>query len=343
MLFENLRRTFVLRKVIYLAAALCVIMTVLGGVSSAAGPEYTVRVGSIVSETHPDILAMKDVFVPRVEGESGGRIKVELYPNAQLGGDREMTEAVQLGTLHMAIPASSAMAGFDKRIQVLDLPYLFTSRETAFEALDGELGRKIDEYLLEKGFRNLGYQENGMRHVTNNKKPVRTPEDLRGVKIRTMENPMHIAYFKELGANPTPMSWGELYTALQQGVVDAEENPYAIIADGKFNEVQKYVSETGHVFSVTLLVANKKFIDDLPEDLRAIIVNAAKDCAVAQRKMIADMESGFKEEMISSGMEANELSASDKKPFVDATAAVYSQFEGELGKEIMDLARKAQK
>ena len=311
--------------------------------SAAFAAEFTIRVGSIVSETHADMITMRDVFKPMVEKESGGRIAVELYPNAQLGGDREMTEAVQLGTLHIAIPASSAMAGFDKRIQVLDLPYLFTSRETAFEALDGELGQKLNEYLSGRGFYNLGYQENGMRHVTNNRGPITKPEDLKGMKIRTMENPMHIAYFRELGANPTPMSWGELYTALQQGVVDAQENPYAMISDGKFNEVQKYVSETGHVFSVTLLVSNKKFIESLPEDLRELVIKAGHEFAVAQRKLIAGMEADFKAELVKSGMQANELTAADKKPFVDATAKVYAQFESALGKEIMDLARKYQK
>lgn len=311
--------------------------------SAAFAAEFTIRVGSIVSDTHADMITMRDVFKPMVEKESGGRIAVELYPNAQLGGDREMTEAVQLGTLHIAIPASSAMAGFDKRIQVLDLPYLFTSRETAFEALDGELGQKLNEYLMGRGFYNLGYQENGMRHATNNKGPITKPEDLKGMKIRTMENPMHIAYFRELGANPTPMSWGELYTALQQGVVDAQENPYAMISDGKFNEVQKYVSETGHVFSVTLLVSNKKFIESLPADLREIVIKAGHEFAVSQRKLIAGMEADYKAELVKSGMQANELTAADKKPFVDATAKVYAQFESALGKEIMDLARKYQK
>ncbi|MDR1730911.1 MAG: TRAP transporter substrate-binding protein [Synergistaceae bacterium] len=310
---------------------------------AAFAADYTIRVGSINSEAHPDLVAMQEVFVPRVEKESGGKIKVELYPNGQLGGDREMSESVQLGTLQIAIPASSPLAGFDKRIQVLDLPYLFTSREAAFKALDGELGNKLNEYIAEKGLLNLGYQENGMRHVTNNKGPVKSPADLKGLKIRTMENPMHLAYFKELGANPTPMAWGELYTALQQGVVDAQENPYAMIVEGKFNEVQKYASETGHVFSVTLLLTNKKFIEGLPADLREIVVKAAKDTAIKQRELIAAEESSYKEQLEKAGMQTNELSAAEKKLFVEAAQKVYAQFEGELGKEIMDLVRNSQK
>jgi tripartite ATP-independent transporter DctP family solute receptor len=326
---------------ICLAAA--VFATSVSPAPASAAPEYTIKVGSIVSETHADMLSMKKVFVPEIEKGSKGRIKVELYPNAQLGGDRELCEGVQMGTIQMALPASSALAGFDKRIQVLDLPYLFTSRKTAFEALDGVLGKKLNEYVLAKGFVNLGYAENGFRHVTNSKRPIKTPADLKGIKIRTMENPMHIAYFKELGANPTPMSWGELYTALQQGTVDAQENPYAMISDGKFYEVQKYVSETGHVFSVTMLIANKKFMDKLPPDLRKIVEKAGRDFVLEQRRAIAEMEKDYKAEVIKAGMKVNELSAADKKPFVDATAKIYKQFEKDLGKEIMDIARKVQK
>lgn len=326
-------------KKLLIAVLFCMIITS----TAFAAPEYVIKVGSIVSDTHADMLAMKKVFKPQVEKLSKGKIKVELYPNAQLGGDRELCEGVQLGTIQMALPATSALAGFDKRVQVLDLPYLFTSRKTAFEALDGMLGKKLNEYLYAKGFIVLGYQENGMRHVTNSKRPIKTPADLKGIKIRTMENPMHIAYFKALGANPTPMSWGELYTALQQGTVDAEENPYAMIVDGKFYEVQKYVSETGHVFSVTALIVNKKFMEKLPKDLQVIIRNAAHDYALEQRKTIAGMEDGFKKLVIKDGMKVNELTVAQKKPFVDATKNVYKQFEPELGKEIMDIARKVQK
>ena len=323
--------------------AIAVSFMVMNAGAAFAAPEYVIKVGSIVSETHADMLAMNKVFKPQVEKLSNGRIKVELYPNAQLGGDRELCEGVQMGTIQMVVSSTSALAGFDKRIQVLDLPYLFTTRKAAFDAVDGELGKKLNSYLEKKGFLVLGYQENGMRHVTNSKRPIKSPADLKGLKIRTMENPMHIAFFKELGANPTPMSWGELYTALQQGTVDAEENPYAMIVDGKFYEVQKYVSETGHVFSVTMLIANKKFMDKLPADLRGIIVKASHDFAAEQRKTIAGMENGFKNECIKAGMQANELTPEQKKPFVDATKKVYSQFEKDLGKEIMDIAKKVQK
>ena len=322
--------------------AIIMFLAVMAASSAFAAPEYTIKIGYIGSDTHPTMKAMKD-FAKEVEAGSKGKIKVELYPNAQLGGDRELTEAVQMGTIQMAIPSTSALAGFDKRIQVLDLPYLFTTRKAAFDAVDGELGKKLNSYLEKKGFMILGYQENGFRHVTNSKKPIKTPADLKGLKIRTMENPMHLAFFKELGANPTPMSWGELYTALQQGTVDAQENPYAMIDDGKFYEVQKYVSETGHVFSYEVLIANKKFMEKLPEGLRKLVISAAKKATAEQRKLMEKEEGTFKAKVIKAGMKANSLTAAEKKPFVEATKKVYSMFDKDLGKEIMDIARKVQK
>jgi len=327
-----------------LLSSIIIIATAAVFASSAiAAPKYTIKIGSIDSDSHPTIQSIKQEFVGPVQKLSKGRIKVELYANSQLGGDRELSEGVQLGTIQMAIPATSPLAGFDKRVQVLDLPYLFSSRKAAFEGIDGALGKTINKYLASKGFQVLGYQENGMRHVTNSKRPIKTPADMKGIKLRTMENPMHIAYFKQLGANPTPMSWGELYTALQQGTVDGEENPYAMIVDGKFYEVQKYVSETGHLFSFEIIIANKKFMDKLPADLRKIVETCAKNAAMKQRKMMAASEAKFKAQCIKAGMKVNTLTPAQKKPFIAATAPVYKQFEKVLGKDVMSVARKVQK
>ena len=309
----------------------------------AFGAEYTFKVGSIVSETHPDMLVMKSTFIPYIEEKSNGRMKVELYPNAQLGGDRELAESVQMGTLQMCLPATSAMAGFEKRFQVLDLPFLFTSRETAFEALDGELGQTLNAFLAPKGFVSMGYCENGFRHITNNRKAVKVPTDLKGLKLRTMENPMHISFFKKLGANPTPMSFGELYTALQQGTVDGQENPATLIYETKFFEVQKYLSTTGHVFSAIMLLGSKNYMDKLPEDLRAIVVEACRAFVEEHRRAMPVSERENMRRLQESGMEINELTPEEKKAFVEATAETYGEFEPALGREIMELARQAQK
>jgi len=316
------------RKLLAVFTVMAVVAVMAG--AAFAAPEYTIKVAYIGSDSHPTMRAMKEYFVKPIEEGSQGRIKVELYPNAQLGGDREISEGVQMGTIQMAIPASAPLAGFDKRVQVLELPYLFTTKQAAFEAADGILGEKLNSYLAAKGMLILGFQENGFRHVTNNRGPVKTPADLKGIKIRTMENPIHLAFFKAVGANPTPMSWGELYTALQQGTVDAQENPYAMIVDGKFYEVQKYVSETGHVFSFEVLIANKKFMDNLPADLNALVVKSAREATLKQREYMDEEEAAFKDEVLKAGMIANSLTPEEKQPFVDAAEKVYPMFDSGL-------------
>jgi tripartite ATP-independent transporter DctP family solute receptor len=315
-------------------AALC------AGSALAADPQYVMKVGYIVPETQSDHIIMRDVFKKDVEAKSGGRIKVELYPNAQLGGDRELTESVQLGTIQMAIPATSALAGFDKRFQVFDLPFLFKSKQAAYKALDGELGRKLDALLPAMGMVNLGYGENGFRHITNNRGPITKPADLKGLKIRTMENPMHIAFFKLLGANPTPMNFGELYTALQQKTVDAEENPIALVYTSKFYEVQKFYSLTGHVYSATMLVTNKKFLDKLPADLRKIVTDAARRYVVEQRKLSDKQEGEFLGLLKKAGMKVNEVTPAEKAAFVKATLPVYDSFKDVLGADLIETAKK---
>lgn len=310
---------------------------------SASAADYTIKVGTIQPESHPDCVLMREVFQKYVEENSGGRIKVELYPNAQMGGDREMAEAVQLGILQMALPVTSITASFEKSFNVVELPYLFTTRESAFEALDGELGKELDKRLLKTGMMNLGYFENGFRHITNNKRPIYSPDDLKGLKIRTMEVPPHIAFFKELGANPTPMSFGELYTALQQGTVDGQENPIVLIHDSRFYEVQKYCSLTGHVFSVVHILTNKSFIDNLPADLQEVVKEGARSFVARHREVMPQEEEELIVELQNKGMKINDLTPEQKKPFVEAAHAIYEQFKGEIGEDIIALAEKVAK
>ncbi len=328
-------------KRMYGIAALAAVLTVVLTGAAFAAPEYVIKVGYILPENQSDHIIMRDVFKKDIEEKSGGKISVELYPNAQLGGDRELIESVQLGTVQVAIPATSALAGFDKRFQVFDLPFLFKSKETAFKALDGELGHKVDELLKPLGMRNLGYGENGYRHITNSRGPVHKPEDLKGIKLRTMENPLHLAFFKMLGANPTPMSFGELYTALQQGTVDGQENPVVLVYTSKFYEVQKFYSLTGHVYSATMLVANDDFFASMPEDLWKIVEDAGKRYVVEQRALAEVQEQEFLEELKKTGLQINELTPEEKQLFIDATLPAYDQFKDIIGAELVELAKKA--
>jgi len=309
----------------------------------AFAAQYTIKIGTIQPDSHPDCVLMREVFKSYVEKNSGGRIKVELYPNAQMGGDREMAEAVQVGILQMALPVTSITANFEKSFNVVELPYLFTTRESAFKALDGELGKELDNRLLRTGMMNLGYFENGFRHITNNKRPIYSPSDLKGMKIRTMEVPPHIAFFKKLGANPTPMSFGELYTALQQGTVDGQENPIVLIHDSRFYEVQKYCSLTGHVFSVVHILTNKSFMDSLPADLQQVVKEGARRFISKHREVMPQEEQKLIVELRNKGMQINDLTPEQKKPFVEAAHSIYDQFKGEIGEDIISLAEKSVK
>lgn len=302
---------------------------------------YKIRLSHVLPESHATHIALRDAFKKYVEEKSEGRITVELYPNAQLGGDRQAIESVQLGTHEMTCPAAAPLSGFEPKFQVFDLPFLFKSREAAYKALDGELGNKLNEMLVGSGLKNLAYPQNGFRHVSNNRGPIEKPEDLKGLKIRTMENPVHMATFKALGANPTPISFGELYTALQQGTVDAQENPPAIVATSKFYEVQKYYSLTGHVYAAACLLINEDFFASLPEDLQKIVEEGALNFKDEQRRLLNEQDAELLAKLEEEGMEINELTPEQKEKFIEATKSVYDEFKDVIGEDLIELARKA--
>lgn len=322
--------------------AIGLILSLVLGLAATAGfaEEYVLKIGSITNETHPYYVTFQKVFVPYIEEASGGRIKVEFYFNAQLGGDREMVEMCQFGALGMDCATPSTLSGFDKRFQVLGLPYLFPDKPTAFRALDGELGQTLNSYLPAINLYNLGYFENGFRHVTNNRKPIYSLEDMKGLKIRTQENPMHIAFFRAVNANPTPINWGELYTALQQKIVDAQENPLVLIYEAKFYEVQKYVSLTGHVYEPTMLVTSKSWFDSLPEDLQKVVKEASRRFCEAERKLIHEEEQKARARLEEHGMVVNDLTPEQIAVFVGKARKLYDDSRSLLGDEIVDLAIK---
>jgi C4-dicarboxylate-binding protein DctP len=302
---------------------------------------YTIKLAYVVAETQSSHIVARDVFKPYVEEKSNGRLKVELYPNGQLGGDRQAIEAVQLGTIEMTIPAAAVLSGFEPKFQVLDLPYLFKTKEAAYKALDGELGQILSDLLIPLGMRNLALPENGYRHTSNNRGPITKPEDLKGLKIRTMENPVHMATFRALGANPTPISFGELYTALQQKTVDAQENPIPLVYTSKFQEVQKYYTLDGHVYAATAFLVNNDFFNSLPEDLQQIIIEGAQLYKDEQRKLSTQQDEEMLKELEKEGMIINELTPEQKQAFIDATLTVYDEFEDILGADMIELAKKA--
>jgi len=245
----------------------------------------------IMKVAHSDVM---DVFTSRkqsqvvafqriVNAESGGRLEVQVFGAGSVGGEREITESVMAGNLQ-ATSVSGALGGFYPQAMVSEIPYLFPTAAVAWDVLDGPMGKKLSEGIIKKiGLRNLGFAEVGIRHFTNSKREIRTPEDMKGLKIRVQETPLFITLVKSLGANPTPVPWPETYSALQSGVVDGHENPVSVIVVGKIYEVQKFVTLDGHVYGVDWFLVNEKFFQSLPPDLQYIVQQAAKiSCGVSR-------------------------------------------------------------
>ncbi len=298
------------------------------GFSGIAHGKVALKLGHAVSDQHPYHMGAER-FKEIVEKETGGEVEVSLFPNNQLGtGERDLLEGLQLGVVDVYVGSTGPMGGFEKKFMLFDFPFLFKDKAQAYEVLDGEIGTYVMGLLDKIGIKGLAWYENGFRHFTNSKRPVNTPDDVKGLKLRTMENKIHMALWRAMGADPTPMAWGEVFTALQQGTVDGQENPVPIIYVQKIYEVQKHLALTGHVFSPAMIAIAKAKFDALPEGHRAVILKAARESALYQREQITRMEEEQVAKLKELGME---VTAPNVAPFREATKPVYDQFRGELG------------
>ena len=306
-----------------------------GGNKEADSDVIKITIGHGVPEPtaeHQGFLKFKEL----IEAESNGRFQVEIFPNQQLGGDRELTESVQLGNLTITGPSSAPLASFANGFYVLDLPFLFADRDEVYRVLDGEAGQKLLGSLDQYNLKGLGYMENGFRNVTNSRKEIKSPADLKGLKIRTMENDLHLAAWKQLGANPTPMAFGEVFTALQQKTVDGQENPFELIANNKFYEVQDYISATRHIYSPYVIVINKKFYEGLTADDQALVDSAMKRAVDFQRKEALKAEKKSIDTIIASGTKVTELSKAEIDVFREKLVPVQGKVKAKAGEEIVD-------
>jgi len=278
------------------------------------------RVSLCNSPTHPQSIGM-ELFKNYVEEKTDGAIKVALYCNSQLGGERESIEQVKNGSLEMATASAGPLTTFNNKFMVLDIPFAFDSYEIAWGVLDGLVGQELLDSSEGIGLKGLAYLENGYRHVTNNVRPINGPEDLKGIKIRTMEAPMHMANFKELGANPTPVPWTELYMTMQQKVVDGQENPLANIWEVKMYEVQKYTSLTGHIYDAMPLMVNLKWFNKLPKEYQAVIEKGAILAQNYSRFVNKAREDAIVEKLTEKGMKVNNVSAAGKEKMRETSQA----------------------
>ncbi len=272
-------------------------------------------------------------FSELIDEKLGGEYKIEQFPNSALGGEREVIEGLQLGTIDLAIVSTGATLNFVPTTGVFDIPFLFRDLDHARKVLDGEIGQSMLEEFPKRGIVALAWGEQGFRQLTNNERPVATPEDAKGLKIRTTENPIHIAAFREIGILATPMAWPEVATALQQGTIDGQENPMSVIVSAKLPQLQKYLSLTAHVYGPALVLMSPSVYDGLSDDQKAIFKEAAEISAKAMRQYVDEVEQSGIEAVKEAGMEVNTV---DHDAFVEAVKPVYPQYYKQFGQELVE-------
>jgi tripartite ATP-independent transporter DctP family solute receptor len=284
-------------------------------------------------------------FSKIVDEKSQGRIKVTIYPNGSLsnGNNQTMIEQLQTGTLQMATVSNLVFSNFEKKFGAISLPFLFNDRQKAYNAVDGPVGKELLDSLESKGVHGVGYWEGGFRQITNSKKAIAKPEDLQGLKIRVPEIKMYLSLYKRLGATATPMAFGELFSALDQKVVDGQENPLVTIDSAKFQEVQKHVTVWDYSWDALIVGFNKKFWDGLDDEAKKIIEAAVKDAGKVERDLVAKGDKDLIDKLTKDGMTVTQLNADQKKAFQDKVADVYNDVEADFTKELIDKLVKAAK
>ena len=305
--------------------------------------EIVLKVAHVEPETRSTNRALL-IFKEEVEEASNGSIKIEIYPNGALGGDVQLTESVAMGTIDMALPSTSVLTSYTDNFGILDMPYLFKSSEAAFNAMDGKMGEYFNESLKSSGLVNLGYTYNGPRSITNSVREIKKPEDLKGIKVRVMESPVFIDFFRTLGANPTPMSFTEVYTALQQGAVEAQENPPSLIFANKFYEVQKYLSITEHVYNFLAFIMNAEKFNSLTDEQKSILQEKAKKYIQNQREMELEDNNKYIELLGTEGkLKVNILTADEKEEFKKALQPMYDKYKKNFGEDLFNIADECNK
>jgi tripartite ATP-independent transporter DctP family solute receptor len=291
--------------------------------------ERVIRFGHLNNPDHPVSAGVKK-FAEIVAAKSGGKLQVKEFPSNTLGTEQQQTSALQGGVQEMQSPATTSLVGIVKDYGVIDFPFTVANHAQAFALLDGPLGKALFEKLPEKGLVGLAYWDLGFRNVTNSKRPIAKPEDLEGLKLRVIPNPVFLDTFKAFKANPVPMSFSELYTALETKTVDGQENPYSVILSNKFYEVQKYVSATSHVYGTNIILVSKKFWDRLSAAEQKILQDAAIEARDYQRQVSRAAAEKAVGELTAHGMQFNDVPAAERermrqiaKPVTDKALATY--------------------
>lgn len=312
----------------FFVVSLLVALLVAVGMGEGA---LILKLGHAINEKdvfHDAALKFKEL----VEAGTNGEVTVTVYPNAKLGDERNLLESLKMGTVDMGIITGCPVVNFLPSFGVFDLPFLFRNAQHAYTVLDGPIGKEFFKEMEKIGWKGLAYGERGFRNLTNNKKPVAAPMDMKGLKIRVMQNPIYIDAFTALGANAVPMAWIETLTALQQGTIDGQENPLNVIVSYSINEANKFLSMTRHAYSPNVILMSLRTWKKLTPEQQKIVEDSAQAAAELNREIDNKMEAQWLQELKDRGMEVSEP---DMTPFREAVTSVYEKYEGQFGKDLI--------
>ena len=332
-----------LLKVSLMAAAL--IATGMQGAALAAGKPLTLRIGHPMAPGN-NVTVGYEKFKQLVEKKSNGSIRIQIFGNTQLGSDRVTTEAAQAGTLDMSSSSTPNMASFSKAYMAIDLPYITDPKyqQNLYKALDeGELGKYLDKVANDIGLKTIMFSEYGYRNFVSAKKPIKDIKDLMNLKIRTTDSPVEVAVATELGMNPAPVAWGETYTALQQGTVDAEGNTFSLLNDSKHTEVLKHAMDSQHNYSMHVLLMNLKKWQSLTPDQQKILQDSAKEALAWQRLESVKLEEKAWQAFRDKGITITLLTPEQRAEFKAKTAPARERFAKEVPAELLELISATQK
>jgi C4-dicarboxylate-binding protein DctP len=321
------------------------LLSIAVAASLSFAADYVIKFSHVVSPNTPKGKAA-DYFAKRVEELSHGKIKVEVYPNAQLCGDKVVLRKMKFNAVQMAAPSFSKFTGLVPQLALFDLPFLFNDANHLHKVLDGEVGQKLLKMVDAKGYVALAYWDNGFKQLSDSKRPLIKPEDAKGLKFRVMSSKVLIEQFKALGAIPVVLPFSEVYSALQQGVVDGQENTISNIYTKKFYEVQKYMTISNHGYLGYMVVISKKFWNKLPDNLKAVVKEAMKEATAKERVWAQQLNDSqfakIKAYADKTGkLKIIHLTKEQRQAWVKKLRSIYPKFYGMIGKDLIEKAIKA--
>lgn len=323
-------------KLLLLSAA------IVGGLLAAAPAlAQNARLGYVPTEDHPVGQASRH-FAKLVEEKSGGRITIETFGNGVLGSEPEMQASVQAGFIDIMVGPTPNLVGVVPEFMIYDLPFFYKDFAAVDAVMDGAVGERLFSLLEEKtGIAGLAWWDNGFRHMTNAIRAVNTVEDMAGLNIRVIPNPLFIATWSALGTNPTPLPWPELYAALENRAVDGQETPYALIYTARFYEVQSHLAKTGHVYTPFVLLASKKWFGSLSDEDKALVMEAAKESATFQREVSRKSAEDLEQELVAKGFKITHPTPEALAAMRERVAPVVEEYSEKIGVDVVEEARAA--